>query len=66
MISNLTLINGRQWETPVVESFCFMLQGTWFGFPWMDGLSLGVVFCEQGGGLTQERGGAGAGGPGEH
>ena len=27
VISNLTLINGRQWETPVVESFCFMLQG---------------------------------------
>lgn len=64
MISNLTLNNGRQWETPVVESFVLCFKGTWFGFPWMDGLS-GVSSVNRGGGLTQE-GRVGAGGPGEH
>ena len=56
MISNLTLINGRQWEIPVVESFCFMLQGdmVWVSLE-MD-LS-GVSSLNRAGGLDQERGG---------
>jgi len=56
VISNLTLINGRQWEIPVVESFCFMLQGDMVWVCLEMDLS-GVSSLNRAGGLAQERGG---------